>query len=274
MKNTVVSYARTRRLHLVAVLAGVLAAGCSGEDGARGPEGAQGPAGAKGDPGTDGKDGVDGVDGDAGPAGKDATQPAVVPPTEVATYAKLSEEWWAWAYSIPAANHPLGDGTDCSVSQSGAVWFLGGAFDSKTVTRSCTVPKGKALYFPIVNAGYNNIGESPQKTDAELHELATLFGSAATAMSAQLDGVTVPNIEDYHVHSDVFWFAYPDAPGPDDSLTAGSSTMVTDGYYLMLNPLSTGSHTLKFKGKLVFTQAKHGFDYTVDLDVTYNLTVQ
>jgi hypothetical protein len=254
----------------VALLAAALA-GCSGADGKDGDRGEQGTQGPAGLPGEDGQDGADGAQG---APGKAAEAPLIVPPTDVGTYTELSQKWWAWAYSIPAASHPLGVGTDCTAGQAGPVWFLGGAFESASVTRQCTVPKGKAIFFPIVNVGYSNIGEDPLKTDAELHELAAFYGSAATGMSAAIDGNAVSNIDDYHVHSGVFWFSYPDAPGPDDSLSAGSSTMVTDGYYLMTNPLPAGDHTIEFKGKLVFTEAIHGFDLTFDIDVKYELTIQ
>ena len=45
------------------------------------------------------------------------------------------------------------------------------------------------------------------------------------------------------------------------------SPAVADGYYLMLEPLSVGYHTIHFTGKLAIDS------YYFSLDVTYNLTV-
>src|SRR5450631_195145 len=44
------------------------------------------------------------------------------------TYSEWSAAWEQWSYSIPASQHPLFDNGDCSVGQSGPVWFLGGKF--------------------------------------------------------------------------------------------------------------------------------------------------
>jgi hypothetical protein len=75
------------------------------------------------------------------------------------TYSEWAAKWWQWALAIPVATHPLFDNGDCRVGQAGQVFFLGGRYcstvdpncNAQVVTRSCTVPSGKALLFPIVN---------------------------------------------------------------------------------------------------------------------------
>jgi hypothetical protein len=52
-----------------------------------------------------------------------------------------------------------------------------------------------------------------------------------------------------------------------------TSPSVSDGYFLMLAPLSVGSHTIHFKGSAVFTQAQDGFDFRFSMDITYHLIV-
>jgi hypothetical protein len=203
----------------------------------------------------------------------DLVHPDVVS-SESAQYARLAADWWRWANSIPASTNPLAGGTDCSIGQDGHVWFLGGAFEPGTYERSCKVPNGRSLYFPIINAAYTNDGEDPPKTDAELHELASFWGSADTPLTAEMDGRAIPNLGDYHVHSDVFSYSWPDAPVFDPSASAGTTNAVTDGYYLLIPPLSRGEHTLHFRGSAVYTQEKFGFDYSFNLDVTYHLLVE
>ena len=44
------------------------------------------------------------------------------------TYADWMAAWNQWSYSLPVTTHPLFTDGDCSVGQSGPVWFLGGAF--------------------------------------------------------------------------------------------------------------------------------------------------
>src|SRR5438105_3100202 len=61
------------------------------------------------------------------------------------SYIEWSERFWQRAVSIPAERNPgLGRGT-CAENQSGPVWFLLGPLGSDF---SCTVPAGKALFFP------------------------------------------------------------------------------------------------------------------------------
>lgn len=79
------------------------------------------------------------------------------------TYAEWSAKWWQWVFSIPAPNPQLAQGAlDCSVNQSGAVWFLAGSpTGSESFERSCTVPRGKSLFFPVLNGIFVNApGES------------------------------------------------------------------------------------------------------------------
>jgi len=67
------------------------------------------------------------------------------------TYGEWSARWWQWLTAIPAATNPNFDttGANCAVGQVGPVWFLAGTFSSAPpkITRSCTIPHGKALLF-------------------------------------------------------------------------------------------------------------------------------
>ena len=63
----------------------------------------------------------------------------------------LTEEWWQWAYSLPYTAHPLFDTADASAGQHGKVWFLGGNFTGAADTRTAVIPRGKFLFFPILN---------------------------------------------------------------------------------------------------------------------------
>src|SRR5271163_4719460 len=75
------------------------------------------------------------------------------------TYSEWNAAWEQWAASISTSNHPLFDNGDCSVGQSGPVWFLGrkfiavgGSGSYVNVVRDCNVPVGKGLYVAIYNA--------------------------------------------------------------------------------------------------------------------------
>src|SRR5262245_1253253 len=89
------------------------------------------------------------------PAGGNGNpNPGVAPPQSKAhgaSYGEWSARWCQWALSFPLdQSPPAQDGAvDVSQGQSGSVWFLAGTFGGNA-TRSCTIPTGKALLFPIV----------------------------------------------------------------------------------------------------------------------------
>lgn len=67
------------------------------------------------------------------------------------TYGEWSARWLQRLFAIPAATHPALDttGAHCAEGQAGPVWFLAGTFGGDPVTRHCSVPVGKALFFPL-----------------------------------------------------------------------------------------------------------------------------
>src|SRR5215813_2847791 len=68
------------------------------------------------------------------------------------TYGEWSGAWWQWALSIPAKAYPPmdPDGAQCGTLQRGQVWFLAGT-GAGSVTRTCTIPSGRAILIPIIN---------------------------------------------------------------------------------------------------------------------------
>lgn len=209
----------------------------------------------------------------------------VIPPTSVAygrTYSEWSAAWQQWALSIPVAHHPLFDNGDCSVGQSGPVWFLGGKFcalnnpncGTSNVVRSCSVPSGKALYIPILNVEWSVLevktdqNPNPQITDLRSAAASNMDGSTT---EIDVDGRQIRNLQpNFRVQSAAFVFTLPDdnlfnavgeGPYPGGSYFPG----VDDGVYVMLAPLPVGPHRIHFHGYMP--------QYNFGLDITYNLTV-
>jgi hypothetical protein len=209
--------------------------------------------------------------------------PKVISPNSVAfgkTYSEWSAAWNQWADSIPVANHPLFDNGDCSVGQSGPVWFLGGKFCSinnpncgtDNVVRSCNVPAGKALYIDVLSSEYSALEmNDPKAQIADLRSLAELGIEGATNLSMEVDGAAVPHLQDrFRVQSTAFVFTLPDdnlfsavgeGPYPGGAYFPG----VDDAVYVMLSPLPAGPHQIHFHGFLPL--------WNFTLDITYNLMV-
>jgi hypothetical protein len=186
------------------------------------------------------------------------------------SYGQWSARFWQWQFSLPVNANPIFDTADCSAGQSGKVWFLGGSalpFEISPgvllarVTRTCTVPSGTALFVPIVNNECSTIpgdqlpGFSPTPADLEpCAKFASSFIVPGT-LSASLDETRIKALTQYELASPLFTFG----PLPDNNVLqffglvapAGTTAQsVNDGIHLMLHPLSTGNHVLRFYAEL------------------------
>lgn len=189
---------------------------------------------------------------------------------------ELTAEWRQWAYSIPAGQNPQEDATGqyCMVGQRGPIWFLAGVFLGGSATRACTVPGDKALFFPVINQddinSPNVCGQGP--LDIPINELRAATKSvvdSVTGLNVQVDG-KIANKLAQRVKSIVYEITLPeenvfDAPcgGPGTVAAGVYSPAVDDGYYVLLEPLGPGRHTIHFSADAE----------GVSQDVTYNLTV-
>jgi hypothetical protein len=193
------------------------------------------------------------------------------------TYSELAAEWWKWAWSISCAGdfcpNPVIDETGdyCAVGQHGDVFFLAGSF-GQTVTRNCSIPEGVNIFFPVIN---NGIYDSPDACGqgaesysvAEIRKMNTDLIDMAANLSATLDGRPLRMVRERSV---VFG-----APIPKDNIFAYwgytpcdagvYSPAADEGYYVLLNPLKKGKHTVHIHAEFP------AFDWV--LDVTYNLDV-
>jgi hypothetical protein len=220
----------------------------------------------------------------------DREGPNVIKPDSVAfgrTYSEWSAAWWQWTFSIPVASHPLFDNADCSTGQSGPVWFLGGKFCQTgqmctgAATRSCSVPAGKGLFFPILNVEDSapeepafgcgdNLPPLKGGTIAEMRQCVESFLSGINNLKAEVDGRSIRNLQrDFRVRSLEFEVTWPEdnvlnAIGEGPFAAGTYSPVVDDGIYVMLPPLSPGHHTLHFQGSF-----SNGFTE----NITYNLVV-
>ncbi|HQY63703.1 MAG TPA: hypothetical protein PK141_20035 [Polyangiaceae bacterium] len=192
------------------------------------------------------------------------------------SYAEWQTEWYRWFFGAPGSTHPILDatGVNCAVHQNAAspIFFLGGTTGGKA-SRKCRIPKGKALFFPILNAGADNGGVPAGEILTEAQLLATLkdpFKDATVA--ASIDGKDIPDLARYLVPVTRFNYTVP----PGDSLytvngVAGVSGVIdpafATGYYLLLAPLSPGVHQLKFLGKNVSSGQPFVTDVSYELSV-------
>jgi hypothetical protein len=189
------------------------------------------------------------------------------------SFTELSAEWWQWVLAIPTGENPLLDSTgeNCDVGQSGSVWFLAGTFFGGTAVRDCTVPERTALFFPVVNSinfdTPNACGQGKRLPPSFYRDFSADFISGVTGLSVELDGQPIVDI--HHVRSKVFKVTLPEdnvfSALCADLVGGVYSPAVDEGFYVKIDHLEAGSHTLRF-------QAENPSEM-FSLDVTYHLNV-
>jgi len=186
-------------------------------------------------------------------------------------YAGWAAAWWQWALSFPPGNSPLFDetGANAGLGQSGPVYFLAGAFAPGEHTRTITVPKGKALYLPVLNFEWDNLLCLDPNTELTMLEMRALIAGPidnAAGMFCRVNGHSIHHLKrDFRVVTPSMQLVAV-ANGLCDDEAAGTIVpAVGDGYYIMLKPLPVGTHTVEFGGNMP--------DVGFALDMTYHITV-
>jgi hypothetical protein len=187
------------------------------------------------------------------------------------SYAEWSAAYWQWLFSLPVDGHPGTDSPDFNVTdgQSGNVWFLTGPFG--TVERNITISAGTSLFVALINVDSSTLEEPPfyGATAADQLAIANAFADYMTDLSFTVDGKSIANIDDFRVTSPQFDFS---APSPwIFGATGGTGTATGVGYFVMLAPLSVGTHTIHYTGAFKFSEAPE--DY-IAVDMTYHVTVK
>jgi hypothetical protein len=178
----------------------------------------------------------------------------------------LSYEQWAvrylqWSVAFPATANPAADNAPAEAGQTRGVWILPSVTGNRTVTRSVTVPAHTPLLVAALSLRVNNT-ECPTDTEYTLDELFERVRAqweVARETHVTIDGVEVAELDDpqtspYLVEAGPFPITLADH---DNQLAAGGLSCVPDevtlepnvarGVFLMVRPLSLGSHTIQIR---------------------------
>ena len=170
----------------------------------------------------------------------------------------LAGSWLAWATRRTIVPATESGAVDCAAGQEGPVWFLAGSgIEAGPIARRCAVLPGTRLFFPVVSAFCAEL-----KTPARA-EPPTLSACAASfidlfpppALTATVNGDPAPIVR---AQSPLL----PISLEPDNPFAApaGDYLQTADGYWVLLDPLPAGSHTIHVTA-------------APEIDVTYELTV-
>ena len=132
--------------------------------------------------------------------------------------------WWRWLHSFPKHLSPALDSTGelCSISQiNSKVWFLAGTFGG-SATRTCTIPHGKAILFPIITSAFSFAVDPHLKTEDELIRSAIKDIDTVKRLSLKVDNYDFENFAHFRVRSEPF----------DDIIYGQPTRAVSDGYWI------------------------------------------
>ncbi len=197
-------------------------------------------------------------------------------------YGQWAADWWQWAFGVPGPVNPLLDttGEHCQQRQVDDVWFLGGALlSADPVVRTCEIPYGKSLFFPLINTSYGAfLNDPPETTTEEFVREASKCAIPVSSLSLIVDGFAVPRLDKFFTGeggnlSPITSVQMP-PNGVLEFLFGLDETIVPElvlhpfaeeGYYVFLKPLSPGDHIIQWFAEGCFP----GFSQ----DVTYYVTV-
>jgi hypothetical protein len=152
-----------------------------------------------------------------------------------------AKRWWQWAMSFDDDTSPVADetGVHCAREQQGEVWFLAGTYGTRRTVRTCRVPEGKTLFFPLIN--YITFpAAGSRETCLSLLTRAARLTEAPAALVLEVNGKKFSGLE---AHRQFSKGCFP--------LTRGAASVAAgNGYYVALKPLPRGTHTVNFGGIL------------------------
>lgn len=183
----------------------------------------------------------------------------------------LTAEWWQWALSFPVDENPILDttGEDCSKGDvSDEVFFLAGTAGGR-VERECTISEGQAILIPIINVV--NIKTLPEETEELLFAQAEEILAQNRNLKLIIDGERIRDLQTHKVgNSEFFTVELPE--NNIFGIDPGSYEAVEVGYWVLIEGLSTGEHTITVEGKSHGQTSLGKIDFRTQ--VTYHLTVE
>jgi hypothetical protein len=211
-------------------------------------------------------------------------------------FGKSWEEWAAlwcnWLLSIPRKINPALDttGANCFHNQDNPnVWYLAGSFyNEKTIVRKCKIPKGRSIFFAILDKEDSFAEDSDLSTKEQLKERAKRSMDQVKYLEASVDGIQLKNLYDYRIQSTYYDLIFPTDPVYD--VKPGLTCSIVNGYFVFLKPLPPGDHEIHFAGELLISVDKVKEQLTTDtvylpywdkikdsqcfkLDITYNVII-
>lgn len=166
------------------------------------------------------------------------------------TYGSWTVKWWRWALETPMAANPVLDETGqfANINQTGPVWFLAGTVGdlNRVADRKCTIPKGNAILFPVINyiCTHSSFESEPLSTSDIVRKAARDIDDI-TIRDVIIDG---KSITAHRISSDPKLFQLSITNKNILNIPLGLNEAAADGYWVFLEPIRSGRHSIRFHG--------------------------
>jgi hypothetical protein len=200
------------------------------------------------------------------PQAAGASQPAtrgILPPSARPlgySLTELATAWNIWAFGTAADVNPLLAVRCEQSSLDHRIWFLpvslGGEYQD-----TCNVPQGTFLVFNPGGSECSNMEPEPFFGVDEADLLACVnetFG-LLTYLEITFNGTTVKDLDSYIVTTPLTHLPANNLLGPDPALSRDK------GFFLVIAPLSRGTHTLHAYDEFFDGAFKAGITYTINV---------
>jgi hypothetical protein len=173
-----------------------------------------------------------------------------------APYGLTYEEWtikfWQWLMPIPTDKSPVTDktGENCRENQGELPVFFLAFAGGGAAERTCNIASGKAILIPVNVVECSFLELPSAKTEEELHVCAEEDESSNPGVYLSVDNREFKDLLKYRVHSNAFNVTFSDLFGTG----GGPTRAVSDGYWIILEPLPPGKHEIHFKAILTNPQ--------------------
>ena len=202
---------------------------------------------------------------------------------------ELGDKWSQWVLGIDTSvfnpfTEDFGqESCDFGLQDNGRLLFLVGApRDTNTGNfplHECDVKKGTSILVPILNVICNDLvvgtplfgaNEKDQRICAnKIITDAILFD----ALHVKIDGIEIQNLEQYRIDSPAGGFEFISVPNNVFNTPVGDGNGVSDGFWVLLEDLKPGKHTISFSSALDLDEIPPLIDL-YEAGATYNLDVK
>lgn len=121
---------------------------------------------------------------------------------------------------------------------------MAGTYGTHRTVRTCKIPSGKHLFFPLINYVVTPRPGVPISC-LEVMSSASAMTDNVSALVLDIDGVRVPDLVSYRQATSQCFDM-----GARTEEKVRVFPAAANGYYVMLKPLSPGKHEINFGGAL------------------------